>query len=218
MNPRHVPASWIAASLAAIATLLAGCMSYPVDVSVRRESVPAPSARTYFLDNLTTDLLRQDRHFGPALTCLRTAMIHRGFIEVARREEAALIVEFDYGVAAAGVEKSFRPVHNDTAPREIVSLATGRVVTIIPRSAVGVTTSVEPRYTVWVRIIGEDAGTHREVWSVVTHAEIGAADHNNILPCLIAAAEPNLEPATTAQLVASIGQESSEVKALRAGR
>ena len=69
----------------------------------------------------------------------------------------------------------------------------------------------------WLHVAANDAQTGRALWQVEASAEIGAADRNAILPCLIAAAKPLLDPRSSAVEQTAIGQAAAEVRALREG-
>src|SRR3954470_8629710 len=97
MKPRFAFGRTASGSLGILGIFLGGCMTYPVQVEARRElRATIPAGRTYYLDAAVTDPLQRDPHFGPAMICLRTAMMHRAFVEVMHPEQAAITVEFAY--------------------------------------------------------------------------------------------------------------------------
>jgi hypothetical protein len=198
--------------------LASGCATYLVRVeTVREHGAPALPTR-YFLDLAHTADLARAPQFPPALQALRAALRQRGFTETARREEAEVVVEFGFGARPGKV--SLTPGTRTTEVRsgEQPLLNNGRPTGPLPVSRdVMLVQQREVSYVCWLHVAASEAATGRALWQVEASAEIGAADRNAILPCLVAAAQPLLDPDASAVRQVAIGQASAEVRALREG-
>ena len=184
---------------------------------MRENPAPAP-ARAYFvaLDSTTP----RGPQFAPALQCLRTALMRRGLAEVNRREEAAIVISLGYEVTRAGTEirHSTRSVDVTRVPSPQIVSGTGRRIDPPPPTRdVLLVQQKEERYRIVMQIDARDARTDRALWRIETSALIGPNDRNAILPCMIAAAEPVLDPTENSAVEVAVRQDSPEVRSLRGG-
>lgn len=204
---------------------LTGCATYPVQVVASRDSAPTvaignQNSQTYYLDPAEYASVARSPQFEPALVALKNALAQRGFSQVGRREAATVVVAFTYSATPAGVERWYttqtREVisRTDTKPQGSHSSATPN-----PRytKETALQSRRELRYHVAMRIDARDARTGRDAWRVETSAIIGPNDRNNILPVMLAAAAPFLDPAADSATTVPVSQSSAEVRALRKG-
>lgn len=202
---------------------LAGCATYPVQVVASRDGKPAvgtsnQAAQTYYLDPAEYASIAQSPQFEPALTALKNALAQRGFTQVGRRDAATVVIGFSYSATLAGVER-----WHSSQSRAVVSRTDTK-----PHGAQGPhnpnprytqETTLQPRresrYHVAMRIDARDAQTGKDAWRVETSAIIGPNDRNNILPVMLAAAAPFLDPVASSANTVPVNQGSAEVRALR---
>lgn len=204
---------------------LAGCATYPVQVVASRDSKPAVAAsnevaQTYYLDPAEYASIAHSPHFEPALVSLKNALAQRGFTQVGRRDTATVVIGFSYAATLAGVER-----WHTTQVREVVSkrdrqpIGTQTPSLAAPRATkeTSLQSHRENRYHIAMRIDARDAKTDKDAWRVETSAIIGPNDRNNIIPVMMAAAAPFLDPSASAAVTVPINQSSAEVRALRNG-
>lgn len=205
---------------------LAGCATYPVQVIASRDSKPAVAAsnqvaQTYYLDPTEYASISQSPQFEPALIALKNALTQRGFTQVGRHENATVVIGFSYSAAIAGSE-----TWHTTQTSEAVSKRDVRPLGSTPQPAgagprstkvVSLQAHRENRYHIAMRIDARDAKTGKDAWRVETSAIIGPNDRNNILPVMLAAAAPFLDPAANSATTVPVNQGSAEVRALRKG-
>ena len=202
----------------ALALLTGGCATYQVRVeAIREHGAAVPQAR-YFLDLTNTADLARGPQFAPALKALRAALQQRGFIAAAQRTDADVVVRFAFGARPGTVSFSASTRSAEVRTGEQPLLNNGRPTGPLPVSRdVMLVHEREVHYVCWLHVAANDAQTGRALWQVEASAEIGAADRNAILPCLIAAAKPLLDPRSSTVEQTAIGQAAAEVRALREG-
>lgn len=204
---------------------LAGCATYPVQVVASRDSKAAVAtsnqvAQTYYLDPSEYASIAQSPQFEPALVALKNALAQRGFTQVGQRDTATVVIGFSYSATLAGVER-----WHASQSREVVSRTDtkpqGSQGPINPNPRYTKETSLqgrqESRYHIAMRIDARDAKTGKDAWRVETSAIIGPNDRNNILPVMLAAAAPFLDPSSNSAATVPVNQSSAEVRALRNG-
>lgn len=203
---------------------LAGCATYPVQVVASRDSKPDTSssqvAQTYYLDPAEYASLTQSPQFEQALVALKNALAQRGFTQVGRRDAATVVIGFSYAATLAGVDRWYSSESRDVVSRTDTK-PHGSQTPANPNPRYTKETTLqsrrESRYHIAMRIDARDAKTDKDAWRVETSAIIGPHDRNNILPVMMAAAAPFLDPAASSATTVPVNQSSADVRALRKG-
>lgn len=211
MNPME---RLFVAALACV-MFLTGCATYRVQVRATRDDAPAAPSRKYILD-LASSQVRSPQ-FLSAVRAVQTALAHRGYQPVGRRADAAVVIAFAVRTDLIGHEVSYHSVSRDVISGPVSLTPRPALAAPVATREVSLAQGREGRYHVAISLTARDERTDRGLWRVDAEAVIAAADRDDIIYYLIAAAEPSLDPVANRSGEVALEHGHASVRALREG-